>query len=297
MDGNCPRSADQSFGPAVVCPHVFDFTLLFEQSIFSIGPSVLFLLLVPLRILNLYGKTVKTTKLINNFLWLKFTFAASLVGTQIAILILWARDNTVRTAAPSAILSLLDVLFITVLSAIEHSRSVRPSTLICVYLLVSILLDSVQVRTLFLRPYYSPALAGMVAAAVGLKTILLSIETQHKGKYLRFKQYPPEELSGVFARTIFSWLNQLFFRGFRKILTLDDLFPTDSELGSDLLLRALKFNWVKCSFPYFICSKDQECFNITKTYQTNQEMHLALYMRPFLACAGLFCNSFLHAYV
>jgi hypothetical protein len=251
MDGNCPKSSDQFFGPAVSCPHVFDFTLLFEQSIFSIGPSILFLLLVPLRIWNLYGKTIKTTKLVNNALWVKFTIAVSLIGIQIATLTLWTQDNTVRTAIPSAILSLLDVIFITVLSVIEHSRSVRPSTLICVYLLISILVDSVQVRTLFLRPYYSTALAGMVATAVGLKVFLLSIEIQHKGKYLSHQlreQYPPEELSGVFARTVFSWLNELFLRGFRKILTLDDLFPTDNELGSNLLMSALKVQWAKCLF-------------------------------------------------
>lgn len=249
MDAKCNQTADQVFGPAVSCPHVFDFTLLFEQSIFSIIPSALFLLLVPWRVWNLSGKNIKTTKLVNI---LKFTSAASLIAIQIAILVLWALDNAVRSAIPSAVLSLLDVLCIAVLSAIEHSRSVRPSTLICLYLLISIPLDAVQVRTLFLRPYYPSALAGTVAAAVGLKVFLLAIEIQHKGRYLSHKyrdRYPPEELSGVIARTVFSWLNELFFKGFRKILTLDDLFPTDSELDSNILMRGLKVKWAKRLFP------------------------------------------------
>ena len=269
MGGNCHQPADQFFGPTVSCPHVFDFTLLFEQSILSIGPSIMFLLLVPLRILYLYRRSIKTTKLVNNCLWLKLTIAVSLIGAQIAILILWAQENTVRTAIPSAILSLLAVLLITVLSAIEHSRSVRPSTLICVYLLVTILLDSVQVRTLFLRPYYSNNLAAMAATAVGLKTFLLSIEIQHKGKYLSLKdheQYPPEELSGVFARTIFLWLNELFFRGFRKILTLDDLFPTDNKMHSNLLMGALKVQWAKCLFPSLPLSKMSRVSEQIKQY-------------------------------
>ncbi|CRG87654.1 Cu2+-exporting ATPase [Talaromyces islandicus] len=246
MHNNCPQTADQVFGPAVSCPHVFDFTLLFEQSIFSIGPSVLFLLLLPLRVWNLHGKTIKTTKLGNNALWLKLTLAGSLIGIQIATLTLWAQDNTVRTAIPSAILSLLDALLITILSVIEHSRSVRPSTLICLYLLISIPLDSVQVRTLFLRSNYPSALAGTLAAAVGLKVFLLSIEIQRKERYLSDRhRYPPEELSGIFSRTVFSWLTELFLKGFRKILTLDDLFPTDNELDSNLLMGGLKVKWAK----------------------------------------------------
>ena len=52
---------DNAFGPAISdCHGAFDFTLLFEQSILSIGPSALLLLLGPLRLYQLYGSTVKT---------------------------------------------------------------------------------------------------------------------------------------------------------------------------------------------------------------------------------------------
>jgi len=48
-----------SFGPGS-CKGHFDFTLLFEQSILSILPSTLLLLLVPLRLYHLYGASTKT---------------------------------------------------------------------------------------------------------------------------------------------------------------------------------------------------------------------------------------------
>ncbi|OKL58187.1 hypothetical protein UA08_06868 [Talaromyces atroroseus] len=214
MDASCPQAADNSFGPAISCPRVFDFTLVFEQSILSIGPSALFLLLVPWRVWNLYGKSIKTSQIANAVLWFKLAIALTLTGIQIATLILWVQNNTIRTAIPAVALSVLDVLFITVLSFIEHSRSVRPSSLLSVYLLLSILFDCVQ----------------------------------HKGKYLNpahREKHPPEELSGIFGRTVFSWLNALFVQGFRKLLTLDDLFPTDDGLNSEYLMNRLKVTWAK----------------------------------------------------
>lgn len=55
----CPT--DDAFGPAVGdCRGGFDFTLLFEQSILSIAPSALFLLVAPVKIFRLLRVNVKT---------------------------------------------------------------------------------------------------------------------------------------------------------------------------------------------------------------------------------------------
>jgi hypothetical protein len=55
----CSISADNEFGPFVRCSS-FDFTLKFEQLILEIGISTIFLLLVPLRLRELYGASIKT---------------------------------------------------------------------------------------------------------------------------------------------------------------------------------------------------------------------------------------------
>ena len=54
---------DNSFGPFIALPGKvrFDFTLLFEETILSILPSALFLLLVPPRILSLWRTPRKVT--------------------------------------------------------------------------------------------------------------------------------------------------------------------------------------------------------------------------------------------
>jgi ATP-binding cassette subfamily C (CFTR/MRP) protein 1 len=56
----CTNGADNVFGPVVAPPYRrgFDFTLLFEQSILSIGPSCIFLLVVPSRLFWLYRSKV-----------------------------------------------------------------------------------------------------------------------------------------------------------------------------------------------------------------------------------------------
>jgi ATP-binding cassette subfamily C (CFTR/MRP) protein 1 len=54
---------DNSFGPFIEFPGrvTFDFTLLFEETILSILPSALFLLLIPSRILRLWKTPRKVT--------------------------------------------------------------------------------------------------------------------------------------------------------------------------------------------------------------------------------------------
>ena len=65
---------DNSFGPFLDLPgrETFDFTLLFEETILSIAPSALLLLLIPPRILRLWktprkvtGSYLQTTKIVS----------------------------------------------------------------------------------------------------------------------------------------------------------------------------------------------------------------------------------------
>ena len=66
---------DNNFGPFLQIPgkETFDFTLLFEETILSIGPSALLLLLIPPRILRLWksprkvtGSYLQTTKIVSD---------------------------------------------------------------------------------------------------------------------------------------------------------------------------------------------------------------------------------------
>jgi hypothetical protein len=57
--GPCDIAKDQQFGPGVQCSQ-FDFTLTFEQAIFGIGISSLYLICFIIRLGQLYRKSIKT---------------------------------------------------------------------------------------------------------------------------------------------------------------------------------------------------------------------------------------------
>ena len=58
---DCSSGADNAFGPTVdgSCRDGFDFTLLFEQVMLSIIPSLLLILLAPPRLYTLYRASIK----------------------------------------------------------------------------------------------------------------------------------------------------------------------------------------------------------------------------------------------
>ena len=106
--------------------------------------------------------------------------------------------------------------------------------------------ESVQIRTLFLRGYV-PNIARTLAAEMVLKVILLILENVSKTSYLKPKggQYAPEETAGVFSRALLAWLNPLFLRGSRKILTVDDLVPLEDKLLGPHLQIVMGDAWEK----------------------------------------------------
>lgn len=61
MSTTCQPGSDDVFGPVVQgCRSNFDFTLLFEQTILSIGPAALLLLFAPPRLVTLLRSSKKT---------------------------------------------------------------------------------------------------------------------------------------------------------------------------------------------------------------------------------------------
>lgn len=153
-----------------------------------------------------------------------------------------------RATVPSAVLSFLASVVVLFLSRFEHSRAVRPSSLLIAYLLVSVAFDAVQVRTLFLR-HDESSILGLFTTNVALKLILLLFESMNKRRYLRapYNSYPPESTSGLFGRSFFWWLNPMLATGFRTLMTLDDLFVPDKALQSEPLGEQMKKSWNKCA--------------------------------------------------
>jgi hypothetical protein len=87
----------------------------------------------------------------------------------------------------------------------------------------------------------------LFTATVAVKFLVLALEAIEKRNILdpKFQDAPPEAIAGIYNRSVFWWLNTLFGRGFRKILTLDDLYTLDKHLRSTYLQSLLGSAWAK----------------------------------------------------
>ncbi|KAH7411054.1 P-loop containing nucleoside triphosphate hydrolase protein [Cadophora sp. MPI-SDFR-AT-0126] len=232
---------DEAMGPAVEgCRGNFDFTIKFERIFFMLVPTTIFITVCIPRILYLIhrpvvvygGKLIQVTKLV---------IIAVFGFLQLALLVLSivrARRLEAFLISTSAI-TLMSTLCISVLSYLEHSRSPRPPIVLNAYLFLTILLDITQTRTLWLASA-SPdeiTFARMFTTAVVVKVLIIILESQQKTRWLRWdtKEHSPEETSGLYSLGAFAWLNRLFLRGYTKVLTVEDLYPLDQSLASNVL--------------------------------------------------------------
>jgi ATP-binding cassette, subfamily C (CFTR/MRP), member 1 len=75
--------------------------------------------------------------------------------------------------------------------------------------------------------------------------ILLILEARNKTNVLKesYREYPPEATRGLWNRTFFLWLNTLFMKGFKGMLSMDDLWKTLPEMSSEKLRDEMQAEW------------------------------------------------------
>jgi hypothetical protein len=176
----------------------------------------------------------------------------ALAALQLALLVLWTSPAATRTRASlaAAALTPISTLAFSLLSFLEHSRTVRPSSLLTFFLLLTLLFDIVHTRTLWMRrgDGVDRGLAYLSAATVVVKGTVLALEASRKTKWLKPQiraKNPPEATSGILDRSFFWWLNPLFLSGYRRTLDVDDLFHLDKHLTSSYWYPRFRAAWDK----------------------------------------------------
>ncbi len=168
------------------------------------------------------------------------------VCLQVSLLVLWTRPGIFRTTAsiPAAACGLLDALAICGLSLLEHTRSARPSTLLQVYLFVSVLFDAARARTFWLMGGHD-VIAKVFTAAVVMKLCMAFLESTEKRSLLKtdYKSLPVESASGILNISILWWLNRLLVSGTREVFSLDDLDDVKQSFRSAVLQKSLEKTW------------------------------------------------------
>jgi ATP-binding cassette, subfamily C (CFTR/MRP), member 1 len=159
------------------------------------------------------------------------------------VLFLWTHSTQTRASIAAASLQLVSTFFLAALSYNEHVRSIRPSLVINVYLLLTVPLCFTEARTLWTR--YSAGLASVQTAIASLKLALLVAEAVEKKSLLRpgLADTPAESFAGLYSRSLFWWLNPLFIFGYRGILSDKTLLNIDNALLTKPVYARFERRW------------------------------------------------------
>lgn len=165
---------------------------------------------------------------------------------QIVLLVLWSLPSTPKTkvSIPAAVFGVVGAGFMIVLSYIQHIRSTKPSLYLNGYLLLTLILDLAQARSLWIRQNVT-TIAAVYTTALVTKVVLLTLEEIPKPISQNEKGVLNETNVGIMNRGFFFWLNKLFLAGSRTIPHICDIESTDHGLSSETLLARLEAKWNK----------------------------------------------------
>ncbi|KAL1591926.1 hypothetical protein SLS60_011518 [Paraconiothyrium brasiliense] len=137
-------------------------------------------------------------------------------------------------------------LILGTLSYFEHSRCIRTSFLLNVYLIFTVIFDTARSRSYSLDEQLNQ-ISILFTTRVGVKLFLAGFEARGKGGLLLpgYTNDPPEAAAGVYNRSLFWWQNALFKKGFSNTLSIDDLYQLDRYLQAEYLHAVIGSAWDK----------------------------------------------------
>lgn len=137
-----------------------------------------------------------------------------------------------------------------VLSYFDHSRCIRTSFWLNVYLLFTSVFDIARSRSYSLDAQLNQ-ISILFTTRVAVKVFLAVFEARGKGHLLRagYTDEPPEADAGVYSRSLFWWQNAMFKKGFKNTFSIDDLYQLDTYLRAEYLHGILQSAWDKGKLP------------------------------------------------
>lgn len=137
-------------------------------------------------------------------------------------------------------------MFLLYLSHLEHLRSLRPSTVICLFVGLTLVFDLPRIRTLSFMPDNRPVTIVFATSWVG-KAIILVLESTEKRSLLKkaYEGSSLESTANTFSRSLFWWLNGLLWEGSRSTLTVDSLPVLDEAIKAASNPEKLTEAWDK----------------------------------------------------
>lgn len=114
------------------------------------------------------------------------------------------------------------------------------------YLVLSVILDVALARTFWIRQRMDAIAAVFTVALVTKAALLVLEETPKRGSFRDdgdAKKVSRERSAGVISRSLFWWMNKLFWRASRNLITVDHLGPINEKFDTETLLNTLEARW------------------------------------------------------
>ncbi|CRG89601.1 Multidrug resistance-associated protein 1 [Talaromyces islandicus] len=215
-----------------------------EADLLLTWPAVLFLILAPFALVQLWRKPtvvdgwpLKIAKLVAYVILAALELTRAIHGTQ--------RSPSPTHALVAGTLATVAALVAGVVSALSHSRSLRPSTLLNVALLISAAIEGAILRLTWLstRDRISRCVGIALVVFKGVLTITEAMEKRAFFLNDSDRQISREATSGIFSKSFLWWVNPLLLQGFHKPLTAADLYPLDRPLEAEFLHAKFEHAW------------------------------------------------------
>jgi ATP-binding cassette subfamily C (CFTR/MRP) protein 1 len=153
------------------------------------------------------------------------------------------RPHTPSAEIPAEVFSFLASLAAAILSQWEHTRSIRPSALLQLYLMVALVVQAVHLRSIWLR-HDDTTMRGLGIGQIVACAIFLAVESVSKESILLQRQKrSPQDTNDMFSQRLFWWLNSTFRRGYTSVLAPTDLDKMDEDLSSTDAQRRFRLEW------------------------------------------------------
>lgn len=168
---------------------------------------------------------------------------STLVKISILILLIIPGLHIPKTRATIAAASLSAAASIAAISLSywQHCRSPRPSTLLSLFLGLSLPLNAVRARTIWAVQTQTFFIVFVVGLGVDLVKFVLESLERNVAQSESGDPLSGETTGNVFNRNFFWWLNPLLLRGFHEVLEADKLIAIDervnNESDSDIFAR------------------------------------------------------------
>ncbi|KAJ3497323.1 hypothetical protein NLG97_g1994 [Lecanicillium saksenae] len=237
---------DNTFGPRLL-GH-FDFTLLFEHTMFEIVPASILIFTLPLYV----HKILTCQRLVRPgwLLWAKATVAVGIAAVQLASVVFWFKSPlNSRLAEAAALVYFLSSVGVVIITYVSHTYFLQPGIFLASYLSITLLLDLATVYTYYHRTGLA-TITRLTCSLPALKVVLLVLEETSKRSLVIAEnrdQLSCEILAGFWNRATFFWVNPLLLFGFSHIIQNGDLPNIGEQFDSKLLLEKLKVTWERQS--------------------------------------------------